>query len=130
MNNILAITYAFMLAVCPDYNTGLKGKHEVIDDSTHVQFQLGLELYDSVHIYAGEETYQKEYDGLFSWFPYTQAYWIGAEYEKEFNEALTLKAGIYHRCQHPLNCWKKQKSTFNSAETSIYLCAEGKIKVF
>lgn len=128
--NFLAITYAFMLGFCPIDSFGTDGTVECFNDTTHVQFELGVDVLDCVKIYAGEETFQTMNGSLFSWCPYTQSYFVGMEYHKDFGENLALSTGIRHDCQHPCDAWGKQKSTFNSAKTELYLGVSGKIKIF
>ena len=130
MNGLLAITYAFMLGFCPYDNNGIEKTIEHFDNATHVQFELGIDVLDCVKFYAGEETLQTMDGSLFNWFPYTQNYFVGMEYHKDFNEKLTLKAGVKHNCQHPCEAWGEQNSTFNSARTEIYLGVSGKIEIF
>ena len=130
MNNFLAITYAFMLGFCPYDNVGTNETLESFKDATHVQFELGVDILDCVKLYTGEETLQVMDESLFNWKPYTQTYFLGAEFHKDFNEKLTLNAGIKHNCQHPCNSWGEQKSTFNCARTEIYIGVSGKINIF
>ena len=130
MNNFLAITYAFMIGFCPIDQIGTKGTLESYENTTHTQFELGIDLFNSVHIYGGEETFQSAHDSLFNWYPYTQSYWIGAEYHKTFNDKFSLKAGISHKCQHPVDTWEEHASTFNCSRTEIYLGVSGKINIF
>lgn len=130
MNNFLAITYAFMLGFCPYDQVGVYENTELFDKATHVQFELGVDILDCVKLYAGEETMQVMGKNLFNWFPYTQAYWVGAEFHKDFGEKLTLNAGVKHNCQHPCEAWSEQKSHFNCARTEIYLGVSGKVNIF
>lgn len=130
MNNFLAITYAFMLGFCPYDQVGVKENSEHFYNATHVQFELGIDILECVKVYAGEETLQTMHDSLFNWTPYTQNYFVGAEFHKDFGEKLTLKAGVKHSCQHPCEAWREQKSTFNSARTEIYIGVSGKINIF
>lgn len=130
MNSFLAITYAFMLAYCPEYGLGINKEAEVYREATHVSFQLGVELFDCVSLYGGEETYQIVNRNIFDWLPFTQAYWVGAEYHKTFNERISLKTGIKHRCQHPLNVCNTQLSHFDHSYTKLYIGVEGKIDIF
>jgi hypothetical protein len=135
MNNLLAITYAFMLGFCPIDGVAIDnvdiGRHiENVYNSTHVQFELGAELFDTVRLYAGEETLQVAYDSLFNWFPYTQSYWVGLEYYKDFNDKLSLKIGVSHKCQHPLKVFDIQYSIVNFGRTEIYLEVSGKVNIF
>ena len=130
MNNFLAITYAFMLGFCPYDDVGCNETFEHFEDPTHVQFELGVDVFDCVKVYAGEETLQIMNGNLFSWLPYTQSYFVGAEFHKDFSEKLTLNAGVKHNCQHPCKSWNKQKSTFNCARTEIYLGVSGKVDIF
>lgn len=130
MNNFLAITYAFMLGFCPYDEVGTNGNIERFDNATHVQFELGIDILDCVKLYAGEETLQIMADSLFNWIPYTQNYFVGAEFHKDFSEKLNLRAGIRHSCQHPCESWGKQKSTFNCARTEIYIGVSGKVNIF
>ena len=129
MNNFLAITYAFMLGFCPYDEVGINETVEHFDNPTHVQFELGINVLDCVKLYAGEETLQVA-DSLFNWIPYTQSYFVGVEYHKDFSEKLALSAGVRHNCQHPCKAWDKQNSTFNSARTEIYLGVSGKVNIF
>ena len=130
MNNFLAITYAFMLGFCPYDQVGVKKNSEHFYDATHVQFELGVDILDCVKVYGGEETFQTMCGSLFSWSPYTQNYFVGAEFHKDFSEKLALRAGVKHNCQHPCEAWGEQNSTFNSARTELYLGVSGKIEIF
>ena len=130
MNNFLAVTYAFMLGFCPYDEVGVNGSVERFNNASHVQFELGVDVLDCVKFYAGEETLQTMEGGLFNWFPYTQSYFVGMEYHKDFGEKLTLRAGMKHNCQHPCEAWGEQNSTFNSARTEIYLGVSGKINIY
>lgn len=130
MNTFLAITYSFLLGFCPAEDIGMGNNIEYYDNATHVRFELGLDLFDMVRVYTGEETLQIAEPNIFRWMPYTQAYIIGAEYHKEFDEKLSLKAGVSHRCQHPMNAWGVQKSNFNCARTEIYVKVSGKLDIF
>ena len=130
MNNFLAISYAFMLGFCPYDEVGINETIERFDNATHVQFELGVDLLDCVKFYAGEETLQTMEGSLFNWYPYTQSYFVGMEYHKDFGEKLALRAGIKHNCQHPCEVWGLQKSTFNSARTELYLGFSGKVNIF
>lgn len=130
MNSLLAITYAFMLGFCPIDSVGTNGTVECFNDATHVQFELGVDIFDCVKLYAGEETLQTPCGSLFNWFPYTQSYFVSAEFHKDFSEKLNLSLGIRHNCQHPCEAWEEQKSTFNCARTEIYLKFSGKVNIF
>lgn len=130
MNSFLAITYAFMLSYCPYHEVGLNNVIEHHQNPTHVSFQLGLDLFDCVHAYAGEETFQVMNDNVLSWFSYSQSYWVGLEYHKSFSDALNLKIGVSHKCQHPLVAWGYEKSDYNFAITELYIGVEGKIDIF
>lgn len=130
MNSFLAITYAFMLAYCPSHNIGLGKGYEYHKNPTHVSFQLGLDLFDCVHAYAGEETFQVMDNSLLNWFPYSQSYWVGLEYHKSFSDALNLKVGVSHKCQHPIEVGGKHISDYNVAITELYIGVEGKFDIF
>lgn len=130
MNNFLAITYAFMLAYCPEYGVSIDNNTEAYREATHTSFQLGVEVFDCVHIYCGEETYQLPNGSIFSWKPFTQAYWLGAEYRKSFNGKVKLSTGIRHKCQHPLNPCNGQLSHFDQSNTELYVGIEGKVDIF
>lgn len=130
MNTILAITYTFLLSFCPLDNYGLGDGRDNHTNATHVQFELGLDIFDTVRVYTGEETFQVKANNLFNWSPYIQSYFIGAEYHKDFNEKFCLSAGVYHKCQHPISCWGEQESVFNSVRTEIYVNASGKLDIF
>lgn len=133
MNSFLALTYAFMLSYCPIHEVGLNDALECHQEPTHVSLELGLDLFDCVHVYTGEETFQVMYDGLFCWCPYSQSYWVGLEYHKDFSDALNLKVGVTHKCQHPLNAWSQKTekiSDYNFAITELYIGVEGKFDLF
>jgi hypothetical protein len=130
MNNFLAVTYAFMLGFCPVDQIGTNETFESYENASHTQFELGVDLFNAVHIYGGEETFQRAKGSLFNWYPYTQSYWIGAEYHKTFNEKFSLTAGVNHKCQHPVDTWEEHASTFNGSRTEIYLKVSGKIEIF
>ena len=134
MNTILAITYSFFLSYMPVHDittstskfpTGL----EKFKNTTHVEFTLGIDVFDIVHIYCGEETYQKPIT-FFDYCPYRQSYLIGIEGHKEFNDSFKIKGGIRHKGVHPVNCWGKQLSTSNEASTEIYIDISGKFNLF
>ena len=119
-----------MLSFCPYDAVGFNETFECFDNATHVQFELGVDILDRVKLYAGEETFQVKDGNITNWFPYSQSYWLGAEYHKDFDEKLTLKAGVRHNCQHPCEAWGEQKSTFNSARTELYVGFSGKVNIF
>ena len=130
MNNILAITYAFLLGFCPYDTVSTNGNIERFDNATHVQFELGVDVLNCIKLYAGEDTFQIPSGSLFNWYPYTQNYFLGAELHKDFGEKLNLSLGVKHNCQHACESWGVQKSTFNCARTEIYLGVSGKIHIF
>lgn len=130
MNTVLAITYSFLLSFCPFDDVGFDNTFVQFKNATRVQYELGVDLFNCVHIYSGEETLQIAEPNIFRWVPYTQAYVIGAEYHKEFDEKLSLTAGFSHKCQHPMNAWGVQKCDFNCARTEIYVKVSGKLDVF
>ena len=130
MNSFLAVTYALMLAYCPYDNYRVGTIQEKYQNATHAQIEIGLQIFDCINAYAGEETFQIPNEGITNWTPYTQSYYIGIEYEYKFVEGLSLKAGIKHECQHPVNSWREQLSQFDHATTEVYLGASGKIDVF
>ena len=130
MNNFLAITYAFMLGFCPYDDIGSNKTFEHFENATHVQFELGIDVFNCVKVCAGEETLQTMDENLFNWYPYTQNYFVGMEFHKELDERLSIAGGIKHNCQHPLNAWDKQCSTFDSSRTELYIKVSGKINVF
>lgn len=130
MNRFLAITYAFMLTYCPYDNYGFGTTQELYKDATHTQIEIGLQVFDRINAYAGEETFQIPNEGITNWTPYTQSYYVGIEYEHKFAEGLDLKAGIRHKCQHPVNGWGEQLSRFDHAITEVYMGISGKIDVF
>lgn len=129
MNGFLAITYAFMLAYCPYHDISVDGYTEFRNNPTHASFEIGLELFDCVNVYTGAETYQFACK-LTDWQPYTQSYWIGAEYNKTFGEKFNLSVGYKHKCQHPVECWKIQPSTYNYCCSELYVGIEGKVDIF
>lgn len=130
MNSIIAITYAFMLGVCPLQAMGFGTNYEEFVDPTHASFEIGVDLYDCVKLYAGEETYQIKDGSLFNWLPYTQSYWVGASFHKEVSDSMKLSVGITHKCQHPVDAWGIQLSDYNYACTEIYVGIDGKFEVF
>ena len=130
MNSLLAITYAFMLSYCPVHAVGMNDVWERHQDPTHVSFQLGLDLFDCVNVYAGEDTFQVINDSVLSWRPYSQSYWVGLEYHKSFSDSLNLKVGVSHKCQHPLYTWRGKISDYNLAITELYIGVEGKFDIF
>lgn len=130
MNTFLAITYSFLLSFCPYDEVGFGTTSIQQDNATRAEFELGLDLFNMVHLYTGEGTMQVADPNIFDWFPYTQTYYLGAEYHHEFDEKLCISAGVNHRCQHPLNAWGEQKSNFNSARTEIYVKVSGKLDIF
>lgn len=130
MNTFLAITYSFLLSFCPQDEIGLGRVSINPKNATRVQYELGLDLFDCVRIYTGEETLQCPKGNIFNWYPYTNAYFLGLEYHHEFDEKLNLSAGVSHRCQHPVYTWGVQNSDFNSARTEIYINISGKLDIF
>ena len=130
MNNILAITYAFVLAYCPYHNMEVGNVKEKHSNATYVSVQLGIELFECVSFYATEETFQVSNEGIVNWNPYSQSYWVGVEYHKKFNNKLIVKTGYKHMCQHPLNDWKTQLSNYNISYSQLYIGIEGKIDIF
>lgn len=129
MNTLLALTYCFMLACTPYENIGLGETQESYEKATHVQYELGLDIAEHFHLYTGEETKQVPVGSLFNWRPYTQAYYVGAEAHYDFSEALKLKAGVVHRCEHPTASWGEKLSSYDRAYTEFYLNVSGKIKL-
>ena len=130
MNNLLAITYAFMLAYCPYDNTSMGEIQEFYQDATHVEFELGLKVFDMISVFAGEETLQVMDGSITNWKPYTQKYWLGAEYGKEFNKKFCINAGIKHYCQHPIDNWNQSSSVYNASRTELYLKLSGQVDIF
>lgn len=131
MNTILAITYSFFLSYMPMHDIGFNiEKSERFRNSTHVEFMIGADIFDMVHIYGGEETYQQPHNNFFNWQPYRQSYIIGAEWHKEFEDTLKIKSGVRHKCTHPINCWNKQLSKSNESFTEIYIDVSGKLNIF
>lgn len=130
MNTFLAITYSFLLSFCPYDSVGFSTASIRQENATRVEFELGLDLFGMVRLYTGEETMQVADPNIFDWFPYSQAYFIGAEYHHEFDEKLCLSAGVSHRCQHPISAWGKRKTLFNSTRTEIYIKISGKLDIF
>lgn len=131
MRGILAITYAFMLSCCPYQTIGYEYQTESYSNPTHTAFEIGLDLFNCIGLSAGEETYQTESNGsIFSWNPYTQSYWVKAEYHKTFSKGLSVKAGYKHICQHPVDYWNKQPSYYNYTCSEIYVGIEGRVDLF
>lgn len=130
MNSFLAITYAFMLSYCPYHNIGLNKVQEYHQDPTHASFQLGIDLFDCVNVYAGEDTFQVMNGNVLSWKPYSQSYWLGLEYHKSFSDALNLSVGVTHKCQHSLDAWGEKISGYDFAITELYIGVEGKFDIF
>lgn len=130
MNTFLAITYSFLLSFCPQDEMGIGDVSMTPNNPTRVQYELGLDLFDCVHIYTGEETLQVVDGTIFNWFPFTQSYFVGVEYHKTFGEKLSLSSGVSHRCQHPVSAWGEQKNNFNSSRTEIYVKVSGKLDIF
>lgn len=130
--NFLAITYSFMLAWSPVCCPQSFGQEPVrYENSTRVEYQLGVDLLDMLHIYTGESTRQFPDDGdLTNWVPFQQTYWVGAELHHEFNEKVNLHLGVRHECSHPVDSWNFQSSDINSSYTDIYLGVSGKFDLF
>lgn len=129
MRTFLAIVYMFSASFLPMDEYGLKGQKQIVYDSTQVNFELGLEIFDLITIYGGESTKQiKEKDLNFN--PYYQNYYCGLDAHYTFNDALKLSAGLYRCCSHPLYTWNNNSGYFDEAQFKIYLQAEGKIKIF
>lgn len=130
MPSFLAITYAFFLAYMPQHNFSTEQtKMQQYNNATQVGYEIGADLFDCVRLYTGEET--KQYPiNITNWCPYTQEYYLGAEYHKMFNEQLGIKMGVHHRCAHPVFSWNSEANAYNSSITSIYLSIEGRIPVF
>ena len=129
MNTFLAITYSFFLSYMPIHDIGFNNSSENFKNPTHIEFSIGADIFDIIHIYGGEETYQIPYT-IFDWQPYRQSYLIGIEGHKEFNDSLKIKGGIRHKCTHPTNCWNKQLSKSDEAFTEIYIDVSGKLNIF
>lgn len=129
MNTFLALTYSFMLGFMPlDEFTSTKGT-VVMNNATHVSYELGLDVLECVHLFTGEETWQVP-EGSANWRPYRQKYFLGAEYYKEFNEALNLKVGIRHDCAHPIAPWNKSYVSSDMSATEMYVRIEGKFDLW
>ena len=130
MNGLLAITYAFMLSFCPYHNIDFGTESERHDNPTHASFQLGLELFDCIDVFAGEDTYQVANNNILSWTPYSQSYWVGAEYHKCITQSFNVKAGVMHKCQHPITSWQGSLSSYDFCVTELYVGVEGKFDIF
>lgn len=128
MKSLLTIYYLFTVAFLPRQEL-MTDKIERYDNTTHVEFELGVDVYNMVRVFAGEETFQMP-ESIVEYTPYRQAYWVGLEYHKEFNDKLNLEFGIQHKCTHPVNSWKEQLSKDNETFTEVYLTLSGKIGVF
>lgn len=128
-NSILALTYAFTLSFVPLHHvgTGVKENTETYYNATYVNYELGLEALDMFAIYTGESTRQTPGRTIFTWQPYNQTYYLGAEVHKEFNQGLFVALGIKHLCSHPVNCWRNQPSGYNEAYTEVYIGVNGKL---
>lgn len=130
MNTFLALTYSFMLAFSPRDSIGYGEASEVCNNSSHVKYELGLEVKDIFHVYTGEETWQVKDGSVFNWFPYQQTYYVGVEGYKEFSKSCKLTAGIKHTCIHPVTCWEEQKSFLNRSNTEYYISMQGTLPLF
>lgn len=128
--SFLAITYAFFLSYMPYYEYSVEQNNvQRYTNATQVGYEIGIDLFDCVRIYTGEET--KQYPlNIVSWCPYTQEYCLGIEYHKVFNEQLGIKLGLQHKCEHPVVSWTREVNEYNSAVTSIYLGVEGRVPIF
>ena len=128
--SFLAITYSFFLSYMPYYNYAVdQNKVQRHTNSTRVGYDLRADLFDCVHLYTGENANQ--YPVKFtSWCPYTQEYYLGAEYPKTFKKQLGITVGVQHRCIHPVVSWGVTSNEYNSGVTSAYLSVEGRIPVF
>ena len=130
MNTILAITYSFFLSYIPVHDITSLVKDEKYKNSTHVEFSLGIDIFDVLHVYCGEETYQIPSSPILNFQPYRQSYLIGIEGHKEFNDSFKIKGGVKHKCTHPINCWGSQLSKSDESNTEIYIDVSGKLKIF
>lgn len=135
MDSIIAITYSFLLTFMPYHHIAIsENKVEKHQNPTHVEMQLGVDLFDFVHFYASEETYQVPVgnlkDDTFEFFPYRQSYYLGVELHKKFNDSFEITGGVGHKCMHPPLCWNQSMSISNEAYTEIYVNVSGKIKAF
>lgn len=128
MNTILAITYSFFLSYVPMYDIGFNKYSETYDNSTHVEFIIGMDVLDMLYFYSGEETYQIPCT-FFDWQPYRQSYLLGTELHKKF-DSFEIKGGIKHKCLHPINSWNNQISTSNESFTEVYINISGKFNIF
>ena len=128
MKDLLVIYYLFAFAFLPKQELTSK-QTEVYNNTTHIEFELSADVYNMIRVFGGEETYQLPEKNL-SFNPYRQAYWIGLEYHKEFNNSLSLRFGVQHKCTHPVNSWEKQLSKNNEDFTEIYVSLSGRVKVF
>lgn len=129
MKSLLALVYLFSASWIPFSDYGMKDFTVSYKDTTSVNFELGLELYDFVKVYGGEKTYQsKEKDLSFS--VYEQQYYCGIDCHYAFSESMKLSAGLYRQCTHPLNAWDEPYGCNDSASLDVYIQLEGKIKLF
>lgn len=129
MNTILALTYSFMLGFMPfDEFTSTRGTVDMYN-ATHVSYELGMDIFECVHLFTGEETWQTAESSI-NWCPYRQKYFLGAEYHKEFNEALNLKIGIRHDCAHPIAPWNKSYISSDMSATEMYVKIEGRFDLW
>ena len=130
MNSILAVTYSFFLSFIPLHDISVGNAVEKYQNATKTELEIGLDLFDCVHFYAGEGTWQVPDRNIFNWQPYTQRYYLGVEYHKDINEKLQIKVGLMHSCQHAVESWQVKLSEFNEAYTQLYVGFKGKVNLF
>lgn len=129
MNTILAVTYAFFLSYMPYDNFATTKGVQYITDPTHVGYELGLDIFDCVQLYTGEETWQIV-ESTTCWRPYRQSYYLGAEFHKKFSDSVELNVGIKHLCSHPVTSWERTQDIDEQAYTKMYIGVKGRFDIW
>lgn len=128
MPTFLAVVYMFGASYLPFDSKGMEGIIQNKQETTQVEFMLGIDLFDCFTVYGGERTRQ-EMVSAFNFFPYEQKYYCGATLHVDFYDAMKVEAGILRSCSHPTHCWGREKGAFDSAELEISFTVSGRIKV-
>lgn len=131
---ILALVYMFELAFLPFDNYGMHTENNSItrltDNACAVNFMLGADIYNLVTVYGGEGTRQVESD-TFSFNPYRQQYYIGADIHYEIGGA-RFDLDIFRECSHTIDGWGDidSKVCADDAMLKISLSVSGKCDLF
>lgn len=129
MSNFLAIVYAFGLSYMPMNNVGYNDKIFNYENSTRIEFELGLQFFNMFTLYGGENTEQVPDGNVFNWMPYNQEYYVGLKFEKSI-KSMNVLLDMKRSCSHPINCWGETKGTVNKSRFEITFKVSGKIDIF